>query len=274
MEQLEQTSSVFVRAVKKWWSSDPFTNGAALAYYAIFAIAPLMIIFVTMLGWLFGAEAVEGQVLVGVRNLAGPEISRLIQALIIYSHESVSSVIAVIIGAIIAIVAALALFGQVHRSIFDMWHAGLPQKKIVVPSFIHTRIVAVIMVLLLGGLIVVSFAVNGIGSLISSHFSAKHSLLQGLDQPISALYVILLFALIYKYLPGKLVTSRSALIGGVTGGILFLVGRFFLGLYIATSAVLSVYGAAGAMILILFWFYYVAEILFFGAALAYSIDQS
>ncbi len=267
---------ILIRAIKRWWNTDPATHGAALAYYAIFSLAPLFIILVVALGRVFGRQAVEGKIIQALQNVMGQDVSSLIQTLIAYAAEPVTGLLAASLSVILTVVGALALFSQVERALAAMWHEDAD--KAVATTFLKTKILAVGMIVVLGLLIILSFVLSGIASFITIKFGSSYAavsvILSTLSTMIALGYIVVLFILMYKYLPGKFVSWKAAIFGGVVGGILFILGRYLLALYVTNTVVFSTYGAAGAMLLILIWFYYSAQIFFFGGALCYAIDET
>jgi membrane protein len=267
--------SIFITAAKRWWNANPSTNGAALAYYAIFSLAPIGIIFIVAFGQFFGREAVEGKLVGAFQNFMGPQSSELIQSLLAYTYAPTPGFIAAIISILFIIVGALALFSQAQRAVADIWfdplHHGEPQ------SFLRTKILAIIMILVLGVFLIVSLSVQtfmtAFSSGLSTHLLSLGSLISLYNVLASSLYIFILFSLMYAFLPGVPVRWGAAIIGGFVGTLLFIIGRSVLGIYFTLYILSSVYGIAGAIILVLVWFYYTALIFFFGAAVAFAVDQ-
>lgn len=267
--------STFTQALKRWWHTDPATNGAAIAYYAIFALAPIFIILVVVFGGFFGKEAVEGKLTGALQGFVGRDASLFIQALIRYAYEPVSSIVAAAVSTVVTIIGAFGLFEQAELSLSRIFEEeGVERIEM---TFLRTKILAVLMVAVLGALLIMSFLASAfVGILITKINPALHGLgylITTLNTIISLAYIIILFIIMYKYLPAKPVSWRAAITGGIGGGFLYLVGRFLLGLYISSQIVLTTYGAAGAVVLVLVWFYYMAQVFFFGGSLTYVVDQ-
>lgn len=264
------------RALRRWWNSEPATHGAALAYYAIFSLAPLFIIFVVALGGLFGREAVEGKLLNALQSVMGQSASEIIQALVAYAAEPITSTIAAILSIFFTIIGALALFSQVERALAAIWLQD--ERAAVARTFLRTKIMAVLIIILLGLLIIASFILNAIAAFLATQYGGTFIelgvVLNFLSSTISFGYIVVIFSVMYKFLPGIHVSWSAAIVGGIVGGVLFIIGRTLLALYITGTVVFSTYGAAGAVILVLVWFFYSAQIFFFGGAVSYAIDET
>ncbi len=267
--------SIFTQALKRWWNADPSTNGAAIAYYSIFSLAPMILIFVIILGKFFGAEAVHGKLNTVLQGFVGSDVSRLLQALTSFAYDPGTNVIVSIISSVVIILGALALFTQIQYALSDIWKNN--DEEFVPRTFFRSKVVAVLMVVVLGGILVATFIATAIGTLLTHHLNprlvALGSAINIGNALISSLYILVLFTLMYKYLPHRKVSFKAAFAGAIVGGALFIFGRFLLGFYITAHILASVYGAAGAVILVLVWFYYSAQIFFYGAAVTYVVDQ-
>jgi membrane protein len=267
--------SIFTQALKRWWNADPSTNGAAIAYYSIFSLAPMILIFVIILGKFFGADAVHGKLNSVIQGFVGSDISHLLNALTSFAYDPGTNIIVSIISSIVIIIGALALFTQVQYALSSIWKN---EKEEFIPrTFLRSRIVAVFMVIVLGGILVATFILSALGTVLTHRLNpslvALGSAINIGNALVSSLYILVLFTVMYKYLPHRKVSLKAAFVGAIVGGALFILGRFLLGFYITAHVLASVYGAAGAIILILVWFYYSAQIFFYGAAIAYVVDQ-
>ena len=268
--------SLFTQALKRWWNADPSTNGAAIAYYSIFSLAPMILILGIILGTFFGREVVNGRLNGVIQNFVGADISHLLQALTSYAYDPGTNIIVSVVSAVIIIFGALALFTQIQTALGDIWQNNMDE-EFVPRTFFRSRVVAVFMVVVLGMILVATFVATAIaGALthrLNPHLIALGSAISIGNAVVSSLYILILFTLMYKYLPHRKVSLKAAFSGAVVGGALFIFGRFLLGFYITAQVLASVYGAAGAVILVLVWFYYSAQIFFYGAAIAYVVDQ-
>ncbi len=233
------------------------TNSAALAYYTIFSLAPICIVIVTVLGSILSKQAIENRVMGALHGFVGnADISDFIQAFTNYYRLPVAGLLAAIVSFIVIVVASLTLFTQIQHTLSAMW-LKRGKKAYTIKRYLEIKVVAVIMVIFVGLLIIASFVINIVMPIAIMTF----------------VYVIGLLILMYKYMPNAPVSWKAAVSGGIGAGALFFVGRFLLGLYITTSVASSIYGAAGAVLLILVWLYYIAQVFIYGGALTHTIDE-
>ena len=251
------------------WSRDNASLlAAALAYYTIFALAPLMVIAVAVAGAVFGDAAVQGQIVTEIDHLVGTETAVVIQNLVANASQSGDSFLATVLSAILLLLGASSLFTQLQRTLNMIWGlATAPEKGIL--NVLRKRSLAFGMVLVVGLLLLVSLAMSTIitafGQRLEAWFPGIGGTLPQLDFLASLLILTVLFALLYKILPDAQLTWKDVIMGAIVTTLLFMLGRFLIGLYLARSTVTSTYGAAGSFVLILLWVYYSAQIFLFGA---------
>lgn len=242
---------------------------ASLSYYTIFALPPLMIIIITICGFFFGKEAVTGQLYGQINGLVGNDAAIQIQNAIKNVELSNSNVFATIFGGVMLLIGASGVFAEIQSSINFIW--GLrakPNKGI--KKFIQNRLMSFSMIASVGFLLLVSLLVNSVMDLLSARLKLYFPestvyLFYILNILIVFLIITLLFAIIFKALPDGNIKWKDAFIGASSTSILFMIGKFAIGFYLGSSAVATVYGAAGSIIIILLWVYYSAIILYFGA---------
>ena len=253
----------------KWLEDEPFQLAGALSYYTLFSLTPLLIISIGVAGLVFGHEAAHNQIVATIQGLVGLESARAIQTIIKNaSNRPESGMISTLFGGAILLIGAGGVVGELQTSLNWIWrvkarpHSG-------VRDFIQRRFISFAMVLAVGFLLVVSLAVSalisGFTRLIGSFFEGAATIVYLLDTVISFGFVTLLFAIIYKFLPDVRIRWKDVWIGAALTSVLFTIGKFLIGLYLGTSGVTSVYGAAGSLITILLWVYYSSLIFFFGA---------
>lgn len=251
-----------------WDKNDPWAKSAVIAYYALFSLPSLLIITVHFAGVFFGREAVEGRITGEISGLIGQGSAELIQAMIINSALSESSVLFVIFGIGILIFGATGVFFQLQKALNDIW--SVRSKKNNIKDTLKRRVVSFGMVLIIGLLMLISLilstAVNAISDFIGNYYTEFSSqFIQFLNFIISQIIVTALFAAIFTILPDVKIKWKTNLIGAFMTSLLFLAGKFLIGFYFAKSDPASVYGAAGSVVLVLLWVYYTCLILFFGA---------
>ncbi|PVX44772.1 membrane protein [Flavobacterium sp. 103] len=242
---------------------------AALAYYTIFALPPLLIIIITICGFFFGDEAVTGQLYGQINTLVGNEAAIQIQGAIKNVELSGSNVFVTIFGIGMLLIGASGVFAEIQSSINYIW--GLrakPNKGF--KKFIQNRIMSFSMIVSLGFLMIVSLSVNTILDIVNTRLKLYFPestiyLFYVVNSVIVFSIITLLFAIIFRTLPDGIIKWRDACLGASCTAVLFMIGKFAIGFYLGNSTIASIYGAAGSVIIILIWVYYSSIILYFGA---------
>lgn len=242
---------------------------AALSYYTIFALPPLLIIIITICGVFFGEEAVTGELYGQINRLVGNDAAIQIQDAIKNVQLSDSNVFVTIFGVVMLLIGASGVFAEIQSSINFIW--GLrakPNKGL--KKFIQNRIMSFSMIVSVGFLMLVSLMVNATLDLLNSRLKiyledSTVYLFYVLNLIIVLASITLLFAIIFRTLPDGIIKWKDAFIGAACTAVLFMIGKFAIGFYLGNSTIASVYGAAGSIIIILVWVYYSAIILYFGA---------
>jgi len=251
------------------WNEDKASRlAAALAYYTVFSIAPLLIIVIAIAGSVFGEEAARGQIVGQIQGLVGRSGAEVIETAIENANKPATGTIASIISVIALLFGASGVFGQLRDALNTIWEVA-PKPGINVKGFIRQNFLSFSMVLGIGFLLLVSLVVSAVLAGLSTFLS---NLLPGIDFlwqianfAISFGVITLLFAMIYKFLPDVKITWSDVWIGAAITSLLFTIGKTLLGLYLGNGSFGSTYGAAGSLVVILAWVYYAAQILFFGA---------
>lgn len=251
-----------------WDKNDPWAKSAVIAYYALFSLPSLLIITVHFAGIFFGRDAVEGRITGEIGGLIGQESAELIQAMIINSALSESSVLFIIFGIGVLIFGATGVFFQLQKALNDIW--SVRAKKNTFLDTLKRRVISFGMVLAIGLLLLISLvittAINALSDLIGNYYTDLSSqLVQILNFIFSQIIITALFATIFTLLPDVKIKWKTNLIGAFMTSLLFLAGKYLIGFYFAASDPASVYGAAGSLVLILLWVYYTCLILFLGA---------
>jgi len=269
---MKETKSVWrtVRdGVAQWIEDQPFQLAAALSYYTLFSLAPLLIIAITVAGFAFGREAAQNQIVGSLQGMVGEESAKAIQGMIQNaSSQPKTGIISAAVGVIALIFGAGGVVGQLQTSLNTIWGVT-PKPGQGVGGFIRQRFTSFAMVLGIGFLLLVSLVVSalaaGITELMGNFFGATEFVAHALDLLVSFALITVLFAMIYKYLPDVRIQWRDVWIGAVLTSVLFTIGKFLIGLYLGKSGVTSTYGAAGSLITVLLWVYYSSLIFFLGA---------
>ncbi|MFC4311200.1 YihY/virulence factor BrkB family protein [Steroidobacter flavus] len=254
-------------AVTSWVTDRSSAAGAALAFYCAFSLAPLLIILLTVAGWIVGAETAYGQLSDTLTQLFGHATAGVLLEAMKQSQES-EGIAAAAISVVSLIVGATTVFAALEEALDTIWHAqALAPKGIW--GWVKVRVLSFGVILAVGFLLLVSLSVTSalaaLRSIIASRFSELVVLAAVLDFAISLTLVAGLIAIIYRYLPSRRLPWRPVLIGAVVTALLFHLGRWMIGLYLAKSTQPSAFGAAASFAAMLLWLYYSAQIFLLGA---------
>ncbi len=252
-----------------WNESGPWRQSAILAYYSIFSLPALLLIIIVMAGYFFGEEAVSRELSVQISGMLGKETARAVEGMIASAADTGSSTIAVLVGIGLLLFGSTTVFYHLQLSLNRIWGV-MPKPKQAFMKYVKDRLLSFGLILIIGFLLLMSLVITSLlailGDWLKSHWPVFSSPLLSLSQyAISLLVTTTLFATMFKILPDAIIRWRSVVIGAFITAVLFAIGQWGLSIYFSTSDPASVYGAAGAIILILIWTSYVAMILLFGA---------
>jgi membrane protein len=258
-----------LRATYAEWSKDKVPRmGAALAYYTIFSLAPLLVIAIAIAGFVFGANAVQGQIMGQIQGLVGSESARAVQTMIQSAHRPAHGIVATIFGLAVLLLGASGVFSEMHDALNTIWKVDTTSKT-GVWNLIKGRFLSFGMVLGIGFLLLVSLllsaALTAVATYASGFLPIPPTALHAVDFVFSLVFIAGLMALIFKFLPDVRISWSDVWIGAALTSLLFTAGKFLIGFYIGHSVTMSAYGAAGSVVIILAWIYYSALILYFGA---------
>jgi membrane protein len=251
------------------WSEDKAPRlAAALSYYTIFSLAPLLVIVIAIAGLVFGQAAAQNRINVQIEGLIGQPGASAIQAMIASASNPRAGIIATVIGIVTLLLGAAGLFGQLQDSLNTIWEIQTkPEKGL--GGLIKKRFLSFTMVLGIGFLLLVSLvitaALSALDNFTTQLFPGFELVFQVVNFLISFGVITLLFAMIYKILPDAKLGWRDVWLGAAVTALLFSIGKLLIGLYLGHASVTSSFGAAGSLVVVLLWIYYSAQILFFGA---------
>lgn len=251
------------------WSEDKASRlAAALSYYTVFSIAPLLVIVIVVAGRVLGEEAVRGEIVAQIGDAVGQDTAEFIQTLIANASEPSSGVIATVIGVITLLLGATGVFGQLQGALDTIWRVEpAPGRGIL--GAISDRFLDFAMVLGIGFLLVValvaSTAISAASTFLGEELPIPAGWLSLLDFALSFVVITVLFAFIFKVLPRVSIAWRDVWLGAAVTSVLFNVGKLLIGWYLGTSGAGSAFGAAGSLIVLLLWVYYSAQIFLLGA---------
>ncbi len=264
-----QTVFGFTKEVFSNFSDDKVLKfSAALSYYTVFSIAPLLTIVISVFANYFGLEAVQGKIFGQINGLVGADAAKQIQEMISNTHQSGNSFIASVISAIILVIVATGIFVEIQDSINSIW--GLKSKpKSGIVKMLLNRVISFSLIISLGFIAIVSLvldaAVAAISELMARIPGAGLYFIVIIKYALNFTILSFMFAVIFKVLPDAKIKLRDVIKGAMLTAVLFIIGKFGIGLYVSKTNLGSVYGAAGSIVVILVWVYYTAVILYLGA---------
>lgn len=243
-------------------------KGAALAYYTVFSFLPMIMVLVAILGMLFGAQAVSGELFGKLQGLLGEAGARQVETLIKQQHTQHSNLLTSIIGFATLMLSASGMFNQLHGAFNGIWQLkAKPRSSLLRYLFNHLSALSIL--ILVGFVLLVSTSVSSFlahhGPQLNDSLTHAHIL----EHLISAFVVSVLFCLVFRTFGDAIVPWKTAAVAGVVTALLFMFGKIAIGMYIGHSKLTSTFGAASMVALILVWVYYTSQILFLGASFAY-----
>jgi len=258
-------------AVTEWLDHRASSKGAALAFYTLFSMAPILVLVIAVAGFFYGAEAAQGQLLTELRGLVGAQGADTIQAILAGAQNKESGMFATIVATLLLIVGATTVFSELKDSLDEIWNVPAPQNG-GVWNMVRTRLLSFGVVLVLGFLLMVSLVISAATSIAEKYISGmwqEAAIIMGwIASGLGFLVIATLFGVIYKLLPRVKLSWRDVAIGALGTAAMFTLGKFGIGLYIGNSGTTDSFGAAGSLIALLLWVYYSAQIFFLGAEFA------
>jgi membrane protein len=255
--------------VNAWLDDYAPSMGAALAYYTMFSIAPLLLILITVAGFFFGADAVRGEIIGQLRGLMGEDGAHAIEGLLASAHRPANSAMAAIIGGALLVIGATTIFAELQNALDRIWRAPAAKHKSGIFELIRARALSFGLVLGIAFLLIVSLVISaGLSAFAkwwSPIFGAWETLAYLIDFIVSSGLMTLMFAMIYKIIPRASVHWPDVWIGAAATALLFALGKFLIGLYIGKTGIASGFGAAASLVVLLVWVYYSAQIFLLGA---------
>ncbi|MFC5511322.1 YihY/virulence factor BrkB family protein [Massilia jejuensis] len=266
-----QIAHILKCAVTEWLAHRAASKGAALAFYTLFSMAPILVLVIAVAGFFYGAEAAQGQLLNELRGLVGKEGAETIQAVLAGAQDKETGKFATIIATVLLLVGATSVFAELKDSLDEIWAVPAP-KDAGWWDIVRTRVLSFGLILVLGFLLLVSLVVSAAMAVVENYLGGvwKDSavILGWVSSCIGFLVIATMFGTIYKLLPRIKLSWHDVIIGAIGTAAMFTLGKFLIGLYIGNSGAASSFGAAGSLIALLLWVYYSAQIFFLGAEFA------
>jgi YihY family inner membrane protein len=266
---LSQQWQMIKAAVKAWVDDYAPSMGAALSYYTLFSLAPLLIIVIAVAGMVFGQEAAQGEIVAQLRGIMGEQGAVAVEGMLKAAREPAKGVVATVVGLAMLLLGATAIFGELQSALDRIWRVPAPKEESGIWHLLRTRLLSFGLVFGLGFLLVVSLVVSAalaaLGKWWGGWFQGWDVLLEILNFAVSFGIFTLLFAMIYKIMPRANISWRDVWTGAAVTALLFTIGKVLIGLYLGKSSLASGFGAAGSLVVLIAWVYYSAQIFLFGA---------
>jgi membrane protein len=267
-DQFSGIGKIFVQSASAWVDDSASSLGAALAFYTLFSVAPILIIALSVAGYFFGAHTAETELLVQLRDLIGDAGAEAVRGVLASAQYSDKKGMAAVVGVVTLIVGATSVFGELQHALDVIWSSAVKPESGWL-GLLRRRLLSFGMVLGVGFLLLVSLIISAVLAAVGSWLEAR---LPGLavalpivDVLLSFAMTVLLFAMIYKYIPRETIAWRDVWVGAAVTAFLFAVGKSLIGLYLGRSSFSGAYGAAGSLVVLLMWVYYSAQIFLLGA---------
>lgn len=259
---------VLTRSLHAWIDHRAGSKGAALAFYSLFSMAPVLILAIAVAGYFFGADAAQGEIIAQIEGLVGRNGAQAIQALLAGARDPATGLAATMIASVLLLIGATSVFVELKGSLDELWGVA-PPKGLAVIGFLRTQLHAFGLVLVLAFLLLVSLVLSAALAVLERYagsvWNSAYDILASLSSVIAFGVIASLFAVIYKALPDAPLSWRDVWIGATFTAVLFSLGKYVIGLYLGKSGAASSFGAAGSLIALLLWVYYSAQIFFLGA---------
>jgi membrane protein len=266
--RLKSLYDIGYNVVTVWMDANASAMGAAVAFYTIFAIAPLFILVLALAGVLFGHDAAQGELFGEIQNLIGKSGAQSVQSILVAANQPKASLFATVIGFITLFIGSSSVFIQLQQALNAIW--GVQIKTSGLRRFLKYRLISYMALLGIGFLLLVSLiisaALDALGKWMSGDAPVHFIFWHLIDFSASLAIITLLFAMIFKMLPDVRIAWRDVWVGSLITALLFTIGKYLLGAYLGRSSLSSAYGAAGSFVVVLLWVYYSAQILLLGAA--------
>jgi membrane protein len=273
VSRLRSITRVAKVAIKGFIDDRAMSMGAAMAYYTLFSLAPVLVIVIAIAGMVFGREAAQGAIITELSGFVGADGAKALEALIASAGQTRSGVLATIVASVTLLLGATTSLIELQDSLNVIWKAP-PSEGSTIVVMLKNRLITLTLLLALGFLLLVSLviatALTAFAGMIDRWAPGLRFVIGAINFAVSFAITILLFAMIYKILPRVDIRWRDVMLGAVLAALLFVIGRWAISFYIGQTNLASSYGAAGTFILVMVWVYYSTQILFLGAEFAHA----
>ncbi len=261
MEMIKFLKSV----IQHFFDSNTFQKGAALAYYTVFSLLPMIVVVVSLLGVFFGRYAVSGEIYAQLKGVLGNEGALQIQEVVKNQHINHNNVLTSVLGFVMLMLSASGMFSQIHSSFNDIWGVE-PEPGKGVLNYVKKNVVSFLTLLVLFAIIFLSTALNSLLLKYSASLNSHYALAYLYEHVITLAALCLVFAIMFKFLSDSKVKWRVSLSAGLFTSVLFMIGKTAIGMYISHSHLSTTFGAMSTIALLMMWVYYTSQIIFLGAS--------
>ena len=266
------------QSVSAWQEDYASSMGAALAYYTLFSLAPLLLLVIAVAGLVYGAEAARGAVIAQFSGLIGHDGAVAVEGLLKSASQPARTLVASAIGIVTLIVGATSIFAELQSDLDRIWRAPASSKPSGSMGLLRTRLLSFGLIVSIGFLLLVSLVVSAGLAVFAKWYGAWFPgwiiTLEIVNQSVSLAFVTALFALMYRILPSVHVAWRDVWRGALATAVLFTIGKFLIGLYLGKAGVASGFGAAGSIVVLMAWVFYSAQIFLLGAEFTWLYSHS
>ncbi|PBB33112.1 YihY/virulence factor BrkB family protein [Mesorhizobium sp. WSM3868] len=274
---LQEAWLLLKESVSGYMDDNALSHGAAIAFYAATSLAPILLIVVAVAGLVVGKDAAQLALSAQISGVMGPQSADLLKATIETASRPWSGALATIIGLVTLLITASGVFGEMQQSLNEIWK--VEPRAMSLSRLVRARAASLGLVAALGFMLLVSLAastaISLLADVINQHLPFGELIVSSINTIVSFALIALLFAAIYKVLPDRSLKWRDVAVGALVTALLFTIGKSLIGWYIGSSSIATSYGAAGALMVVLLWVYYSAQIFLFGAEItrAYSVSS-
>ena len=268
---LKRAAQVLMGAVRQWSVHRAASKGAALSFYTLFSMAPVLVLVISIAGLFFGEQAARGEIFGQIQGLVGVQGAAAVETVLAATKRSGHGLFAAVTAVVLLVVGATTAFSELKDSLDELWEVP-PRQQPGLCGLLRSRLLSFSLILVLAFLLLVSLIINAALAVVERFWGALWAgaglfatVADAVSTAFSFAVVALLFGTIFKMLPETRVAWRDVALGAAVTALLFSLGKRLIGLYLGSSAVASSYGAAGSVVALMLWIYYSAQIFFFGA---------
>ena len=258
-----------VQSVKSWFNDYAPSMGAAISYYTVFSLAPLLVIVIAVAGGVFGREAVQGEITGQISDMVGTQGAQMVEGLVAGHSDTQRGLVAGLTSFFLLLVGATTVFAELQNALDRIWKVPEAKKPAGILGILRSRLLSFGLILAVAFLLMVSLVVSAVlasvGTWAGGQVPGWEVLLQAMNLLVSLVFLSSLFAMIFKLMPSTPVRWGDVWVGAAFTAVLFEVGKLLIGLYIGKSRVNESFEAAGALVIVLVWVYYAAQIFLLGA---------